>query len=68
VWVLGGDDPEQLQPYQILRQQRHQQQQQQQAGGSKGGKKATKVGFRCSYVFDESVSGLRVHTTCTSSC
>uniref|UniRef100_A0A383W8F4 Uncharacterized protein n=1 Tax=Tetradesmus obliquus TaxID=3088 RepID=A0A383W8F4_TETOB len=42
----AGDDPQQLQPYQILRQQRNQQQQQQQqqeqAGGSKGGRKSAK--------------------------
>ncbi|WIA35287.1 hypothetical protein OEZ86_003745 [Tetradesmus obliquus] len=38
----AGDDPQQLQPYQILRQQRNQQQQQEQAGGSKGGRKSAK--------------------------
>jgi hypothetical protein len=58
----AGDDPEQLQPYQILRQQRHQQQQQEQAGG-RGGKKASKVGFSstCVHVLNL-VAGLRVHT------
>jgi hypothetical protein len=39
----AGDDPAQLQPYQILRQQRNQQQQQEQGGGSKGSKKGGKV-------------------------
>eukprot|EP00882_Tetradesmus_deserticola_P030035 GHRQ01033690.1.p2 GENE.GHRQ01033690.1~~GHRQ01033690.1.p2 ORF type:complete len:154 (+),score=73.47 GHRQ01033690.1:51-464(+) len=32
----AGDDPQQLQPYQILRQQRHQQQQHEQGGGQGG--------------------------------
>jgi hypothetical protein len=59
----AGDDPEQLQPYQILRQQRNQQQQE--LAGSRGGKLASKVGFSCSYVYVFNlVTGLGENTAC----